>query len=63
MEVGNFVIVKAYGGELLTRRVVADLGETVVICSEAEFQKARNEHREPSGIGFPKQDVSAPTDT
>lgn len=58
MELGEVVVVRAYGGEILTRRVVADLGKTVVVCSEAEFQKSRKENREPSGIGFPRQDVT-----
>jgi hypothetical protein len=58
VEQGDVVKVKAYGGEILTRRVVADLGKTVVICSEAEFQRSKKQKREPSGIGFPRDDVT-----
>jgi hypothetical protein len=59
MELGDVVTVRAYGGEILTRRVVADLGKTIVVCSEAEFQRAQRNKREPSGVGFPREDVSS----
>jgi hypothetical protein len=58
-ERGQVVSVKAYGGEVLERRVVADLGRTVVICSETEYQAATVAGREPDGVGFPRVDVSA----
>lgn len=58
MELGEVVAVRCYGGDLLTRRVVVDLGKTIVVCSEAEFQKSRKEKREPSGVGFPRVDVT-----
>lgn len=57
MELGTIVEVNAYGGEVLKRRVVDDLGKTIVVCNEAEFQKALKEKRQPSGIGFPRDDV------
>jgi len=44
-------------GEVLERRVVTDLGRTVVICSESEYQAAKRENREPDG-GFPRADVT-----
>lgn len=58
LERGQVVTAKAYGGERITRRVVRDLGRTVVICSEAEYQSATQEGREPDGVGFPRVDVS-----
>ena len=45
-------------GEVLKRRVVADLGRRVVICSEAEYVDATNTGREPEGVGFPRADVA-----
>jgi hypothetical protein len=55
---GQLVAAKTYGGERITRRVVRDLGRTVVICSEAEYKAAKREERQPEGVGFPRADVS-----
>jgi hypothetical protein len=55
------VVVREFGGEMLTRRVVEDLGRTVVICCESEFQRAKKEHRKPDGVGFPVEDVNTKT--
>jgi hypothetical protein len=55
---GTAVLVREYGGRKLTRRVVKDLGRTVVICNEEEYNRAISEGREPDGIGFPRKDVS-----
>jgi hypothetical protein len=57
MKKGDLVIVRAFGGELLKRRVVEVLGKTVIVCNEAEFLRAKSEDRRPTGIGFPVQDV------
>lgn len=57
-ERGQVVTAKAYGGERITRRVVSDLGRTVVICAEAEYKAAQQEGREPEGVGFTRADVS-----
>ena len=54
---GQIVKVKAYGGEMLERRVVADLGRTVVICNEEEYQTANRGGRQPEGVGFPRADI------
>jgi len=56
---GSVVVVKAYGGEKLTRRVVVDRGPLVVICSEAEYLRAANEGREPDGVAFPRRCVQS----
>ena len=58
MEPGRKVQVVEYGGRKLTRVVVADRGRSVVVCNEREYTKARDEHREPDGIGFPREAVS-----
>jgi hypothetical protein len=55
---GEVVQVREYGGRMLTRRIVKDLGRAVVICNESEFLLAQRENREPSGVGFPAKDVA-----
>lgn len=57
MTKGEVVTVRLYGGTTAERRVVAEKGDVVVICSEAEYQNAQRESREPSGVGFPREDV------
>jgi hypothetical protein len=54
---GKVVKVKLYGGEIAERRLIADKGDVVVICAEQEYLDAQNEGREPSGLGFPREDV------
>jgi hypothetical protein len=54
---GQIVEVEAYGGEWLKRRVVSDLGDTVIVSAEKEFQAAVDGEREPEGVGFPRRDV------
>jgi hypothetical protein len=54
---GKVVKVKLYGGEIAERRVLSDKGSVVVICSESEYREALEEDREPSGLGFPREDV------
>lgn len=56
-ERGQIVKAKAYGGEILERRVVKDLGRTVVICTDQEYKLAYKEGRDPEGVGFPRVDV------
>jgi len=55
---GAVVKVREYGGRELIRRVVADLGNRVVVCSEREFEDAERQKREPCGVGFPREDVA-----
>ena len=59
LERGSVVVVVAYGGEKLTRRVVVDRGPSVVICAEAEYVRAANEGREPDGVAFPRRCVQS----
>lgn len=54
---GDIVRVRAYGGEILSRRVVNADAVTVVVCNEVEYASALEERREPAGIGFPVDDV------
>ncbi len=40
MEKGDFVMVKDFEVKLLKRRVVKDIGDTILICKEEEFESA-----------------------
>jgi hypothetical protein len=55
-EPGQAVKVATYGGDVLERIVVTDLGRTVVVCSKAEYEAAAREKRQPEGIGVPRHD-------
>jgi len=57
MEAGDRVQVTEYGGRKLIRRVVANRGESIVVCNEEEYKRATGKGREPDGIGFPRQSV------
>lgn len=54
---GKKVTVLLYGGNVAERRVVADKGNVVVVCSDEEYWRAEREGREPEGVGFPREDV------
>ena len=60
MTKGQVVTVRLYGGGTAERRVVSEKGRVVVICHEDEYLRAQREGREPSGAGFPREDVIAP---
>jgi hypothetical protein len=57
MRPGQRVRVTEYGGRKLIRRVVADRGSIIVVCSEREFADAAEKDRQPDGIGFPRECV------
>lgn len=57
MEAGDRVQVTEYGGRKLIRRVVANRGESIVVCNEEEYKRAASKGRGPDGIGFPRQSV------
>jgi len=57
MEKGEIIKLKAFGGEELTRRVVAEEGDTIYVCKESEFQAAIAEGREPISVGFPVETI------
>ena len=54
---GSKVKVREFGGGVIERRVVADKGAKVVICNEKEYQAAKEQGREPEGIGFPRDAI------
>lgn len=59
---GQRVTAIAYGGERLQRLVITDLGRRVLVCTDEEFHRAAQEHREPDGIGFPRKDIRTAED-
>ena len=54
---GQVVTALLFGGTEAPRRVVADKGDIVVLCSEEEYRFATAAKREPVGVGFPRADV------
>jgi hypothetical protein len=54
---GQLVTVHLFGGMTAQRRLVAQKGNIIVICSEEEYRSAERERREPCGVGFPQEDV------
>ena len=57
LEKGKKVTALLYGGGMAERRVVADKGPVIVICSEEEYAAALEEGRDPDGVGFPREDI------
>lgn len=57
MQIGDTVRLKAYGGEIIERRVVAVEGDTVAVCTDQEYAQAAKEGREPLSVGFKREYV------
>lgn len=57
MQVGDSIQLRAYGGEVIERRVVRVEPASVVICKEEEFRAAAAEGREPVCVRFPLSTV------
>lgn len=57
MTKGQLVTVRLYGGITAKRRVVAVKRDVIVVCVEQEYEAAEREGREPTGLGFPYEDV------
>ena len=51
---GQQVRLTAYGGAEIVRRVVGETDSTVIVCTDAEYDSAEREGREPRAVGFPK---------
>ena len=54
---GDVIKLRAYGGEILIRRVVAIEDGIVFVSKEEEFEAANKESREPVAVGFHIGDV------
>ncbi len=57
MERGGWVRLRAYGGEVITRRVVEIDDEMIAVCRDDEYQAAEREGREPITVAFWKEDI------
>ena len=55
MEIGQKVKVQAYGGEVITRVIVDEIGDTVYLSQEREYDEAKRDGREPNSVGFNKR--------
>jgi hypothetical protein len=54
---GEMIRVRAYGGQVLTRRLVEVRGQKAIITTDDEREAAAREKREPICLGFPLADV------
>jgi hypothetical protein len=54
---GMAVKLRAYRGEIIDRKIVALSGSTVYVSRSDEYQRAKNEHRQPRAVGFNLSDV------
>ena len=54
---GDLVKVRAYKDQIEIRRLIEVRGQTAIISTDEECQKAAREKREPICIGFPLADV------
>lgn len=57
LQSGDLVRVRAYGGEIQTRRLVEVQGRIAVITTDEEREAAAREKRDPIRIGLPLTDV------
>lgn len=56
---GEMIRVRAYGGEVLNRRLIEVREQMAVVTTDEEYKAAAREKREPICIGFPLADVIA----
>jgi hypothetical protein len=54
---GDLIKLRGYKGKSIVRRFLGTRNETVLICSNDEFQAARREKRDPVAVGFQLRDV------
>lgn len=62
LERGAIVLVQTLSG-VVQRRVWADHGGSVEICSERQFEALVKGWNAPSPIGFPRADINAGNDS
>ncbi len=60
---GVEVIISAFGGKRLRRRVWEDIGNVVLICTEEEYQRSLYYNDEATCSGFTKEDIVEVLDT
>lgn len=54
---GDFVRVRAYGGEVVPRLVVAVHFKGVLVCRPEEYELSRSEGRAPRTVGVAVEDL------
>lgn len=52
MKVGKMIKIRAYGDEILTRKLIRQDKDTMIVCSVEEYDKAQSEGRDPICVGF-----------
>ena len=57
MKPGDSVIAKVFGGNEVQLTVVEVTDNTVVVCTQEEWEASRREMRIPDGVGFSDSDV------
>ncbi len=57
MRIGQTVSVSAFGGNLVSMKVVEVKGDAVYVCKEEELLAAKAENREPIAIGVKLRDI------
>lgn len=57
MKQGQLITVEGFDRKRVDCRLVEVRGETAIVCSEQEWQKAKRENREPECLGWPIQNV------
>jgi hypothetical protein len=57
METGQTVTVETFDHRLIDCRLVEVRGQTAIVCSEKEWQRAAKEKREPECLGWPMGSV------
>lgn len=62
MNGGDWVQVRAYGGQVLKRRVVSTTDSLVYVVSDAEYRAAEVEGREPNAVGFYREAIIGQTE-
>ncbi len=60
MKPGQMVKLRAYGNEVITRRLIRLNKDIVVVCRSEEYEAALREKREPVSVGFHMKDVVLP---
>lgn len=62
MSKGDWVMVRAYGGEVLRRRLAAENDRLVYVCTDDEYEAATREDREPNAVGFYREAIVGETE-
>lgn len=57
VRIGDLIKLRGYKGKSIVRRFLGVRNETVLICSDGEFQAACREKRKPIAVGFRLHDV------